>query len=130
MSSTLTLANALAVALGGVVGCLLRWLAGVWLNTRWEGFPLGTLCVNCVGGLAIGAALFWFERTPDETLRLLVVTGVLGGFTTFSSFSVESLVLIQRGQYVLAAAHTLAHVMGALLCAGIGFRLAKGWLVA
>jgi len=130
VSSTLTFANALAVALGGVAGCLLRWLAGVWLNTRWEAFPLGTLFVNCVGGLAIGAALFWFERTPDETLRLLVVTGVLGGFTTFSSFSVESLILVQRGQFALAAAHTLAHVLGALLCAGIGFRLAKGLSMA
>ena len=130
MSSTLTPAHALAVALGGVVGCLLRWLAGVWLNTRWEAFPLGTLFVNCIGGLAIGAALFWFERTPDETLRLLVVTGVLGGFTTFSSFSVESLVMLQRGQYVLAVAHALAHVLGALVCAGIGFRLAKGLLMA
>ena len=130
MNSTLTLANALAVALGGVVGCLLRWLAGIWLNTRWEAFPLGTLVVNCIGGLAIGAALFWFERTPDETLRLLVVTGVLGGFTTFSSFSVESLVMLQRGQYALAAAHALAHVLGALVCAGIGFRLAKGLLMA
>jgi len=123
VSSTLTPAHALAVALGGVVGCLLRWLAGVWLNTRWEAFPLGTLFVNC-------AALFWFERTPDETLRLLVVTGVLGGFTTFSSFSVESLVMLQRGQYALAAAHALAHVLGALVCAGIGFRLAKELLMA
>ena len=125
MSSTLTLANAFAVALGGVVGCLLRWLAGVWLNTRWEVFPIGTLFVNCIGGLAIGAALFWFERMPDETMRLLVVTGVLGGFTTFSSFSVESLILVQRGQFVLAAAHTLAHVLGALVCAGVGHRFAR-----
>ena len=59
-----------------------------------------------------------------------MVTGVLGGFTTFSSFSVESLVMLQRGQYALAVAHALAHVLGALVCAGIGFRLAKGLLMA
>ena len=83
--------NVCVVALGGVVGCLARWGAGVWLNARWSGFPLGTLFVNCVGGLFIGMALYWFERSPNETLRLLVITGVLGGFTTFSSFSAESL---------------------------------------
>jgi CrcB protein len=123
MTSTLTWVNVLAVSAGGVVGCLLRWLAGVWLNARWSGFPLGTLFVNCVGGLLIGMALFWFERTPNETLRLLVITGTLGGFTTFSSFSVESLIMLQRGELTLALAHATAHVLGALACAAIGFRL-------
>ena len=122
---TLTAFNVLAVAAGGIVGCLLRWLAGLWLNARWNGFPLGTLFVNCVGGLLIGAALYWFERSPNETLRLLIVTGVLGGFTTFSSFSVESLILLQRGALLLALTHTLAHVLGALACAAIGFRAAQ-----
>jgi CrcB protein len=124
MNATLTAANVLAVAVGGVAGCLLRWLAGVWLNPRWTGFPLGTLFVNCVGGLLIGAALYGFEKAPNEALRLFVVTGVLGGFTTFSSFSVESLILVQRGAWALALAHTLAHVVGAFVCAAIGFRLA------
>ena len=122
---TLTAFNVLAVAAGGIVGCLLRWLAGLWLNARWSGFPLGTLFVNCVGGLLIGAALYWFERSPNETLRLLIVTGVLGGFTTFSSFSVESLIMLQRGELLLALTHTLAHVLGALACAAIGFRVAQ-----
>ena len=119
----------LAVSAGGVVGCLLRWLAGIWLNARWTGFPLGTLFVNCVGGLLIGAALFWFERSPNETMRLLVITGVLGGFTTFSSYSVESLIMLQRGQLLLALAHTLVHVLGSLAAAAIGFRLAQLMLV-
>ena len=91
-----------AVSAGAVVGSLLRWGAGLWLNARWSGFPLGTLFVNCVGGLVIGAMLFWLERSPNELVRLLVVTGLLGGFTTFSSFSVESLILLQRGQFALA----------------------------
>ena len=69
--------------------------------------------------------LFWLERSPNELLRLLVVTGLLGGFTTFSAFSAESLILLQRGELVLAFAHTTAHVVGALACAALGFRLAR-----
>lgn len=111
----------LAVALGAAVGALLRWWAGVWLNAHWAGFPLGTLLVNCAGGLLIGVALAWFERTPDEFLRLLLVTGFLGGLTTFSSFSGESLILLHRGEYALALGHTAAHVLGSLGCAAFGF---------
>ena len=110
---------------GAVAGSLLRWGAAVWLNERWSGFPLGTLLVNCVGGLLVGVALAWFERSPDELLRLLVVTGFLGGFTTFSAFSIESLLLLQRGHLLLALGHGVAHVAGALACAALGFRLAQ-----
>jgi len=119
----------LAVATGAAAGAVLRWLAGVWLNAKWAaGFPLGTLVVNCVGGLLIGVALGWFERSPNETLRLLLVTGFLGGLTTFSAFSIESLLLLQRGQGWLALAHTGAHVMGALAFAAMGFRLLQALL--
>ncbi|MEO7114809.1 MAG: fluoride efflux transporter CrcB [Caldimonas sp.] len=114
-----------AVSLGAAVGALLRWGAGIWLNDKWSGFPLGTLLVNCVGGLVIGAVLFWLERTPNELLRLLLVTGLLGGFTTFSSFSAESLIMLQRGELMLALTHTGAHVLGALASAALGFRLAQ-----
>ena len=114
-----------AVAGGAAAGALLRWRAGLWLNAGWAGFPLGTLLVNLAGGLLVGIALAWFERSPDELLRLLLVTGFLGGLTTFSAFSVESLVLVQRGQGLLALGHTLAHVAGALLCAALGHRLAQ-----
>ena len=117
------------ISLGASVGAVLRWLAGVWLDERWNGFPLGTLFVNCVGGLLIGLALAWFERTPNEMLRLLLVTGLLGGFTTFSAFSVESLILLQRGEWVLALGHTLAHVVGALAFAALGFRIGQLLLV-
>jgi fluoride exporter len=113
----------LAVAAGAAVGALARWGAGLWLNARWAGFPLGTLFVNAVGGLLIGMALAWFERSPNELLRLLLVTGFLGGLTTFSSFSAESLLLLQRGQWGLAAGHSLAHLLGALACAALGFKL-------
>jgi len=114
-------AQVLAVAIGAAVGGLARWLTGLWLNAQWAGFPLGTLLVNCVGGLLIGIALCWFERTPNELLRLLLVTGFLGGLTTFSSFSGESLVLLHRGQFVLALGHTAAHLLGSLACAALGY---------
>ena len=128
MTAALPWLQALAVALGAAVGALLRWRAGLWLNASWAGFPLGTLAVNTVGGFLIGIALAWFEQAPNELLRLLLVTGFLGGLTTFSAFSVESLMLLQRGDWWLAAAHTLAHVVGALLCAGLGFTVARSLL--
>ena len=112
-----------AICVGASLGALARWGAGLWLNARWAGFPLGTLFVNAVGGLLIGMALAWFERSPNEMLRLLLVTGFLGGLTTFSSFSAESLLLLQRGQWGLATGHTLAHLLGALACAALGFKL-------
>jgi CrcB protein len=118
----------LAVSLGAVVGSLARWGAGIWLNARWAGFPLGTLFVNCLGGLLIGMVLFWLERSPNELLRLLLVTGLLGGFTTFSAFSAESLIMLQRGELLLALMHTTAHVLGALVCAALGFRIAQALL--
>ena len=125
MTAPFPWAQLLAVAAGASVGAWLRWLAGLWLNSKWIGFPLGTLLVNCVGGLVIGALLLWFERTPNEMFRLLLVTGLLGGLTTFSSYTVESLILLQRGQWGLAAAHTLLHVLGSLACAAIGFEIAR-----
>jgi fluoride exporter len=120
-------AQALAVAVGAAIGGLARWRVGLWLNAQWPGFPLGTLAVNCVGGLLIGLALVGFERAPNELLRLLLVTGFLGGLTTFSAYSIESLVLIQRGAWALAAGHTFAHVFGALACAALGYRLGQAF---
>lgn len=129
MTAAFPWAQMLAVAAGAALGALLRWAAGLWLNGQWHGFPLGTLLVNCVGGLMIGAALVWFDRSPNEMLRLLLVTGLLGGLTTFSAFSGESLSLMQRGEYAWALAHTAAHVFGSLACAAMGFRLMRVMVV-
>lgn len=123
-----TAVEALAVAGGAAVGALARWQAGVWLNPVFRGFPLGTWLVNALGGLLIGVAVAVFARWPDPLLRLLLVTGVLGGFTTFSAFSAESLTLLQAGRFGWAAAHTLAHVLGALACAALGHALAARWI--
>jgi CrcB protein len=114
--------NALAVSVGAALGALTRWQAGLLFNTRWAGFPLGTLLVNLVGGLLIGMALEWFGRQPNEVLKLLLVTGFLGGLTTFSAFSGESLTLLKHGQLGMALAHTAAHVLGSLLAAWVGMK--------
>ena len=128
MSQAVTALQAGAVALGAAVGGLLRWFAGMALNGLWLGFPLGTLLVNCLGGALIGVAMVWFSRSPDELLRLLLVTGLLGGFTTFSSFSAESLGLVQRGDFGLALLHSAAHLLGALACTAMGYGLARAFL--
>ncbi len=127
VATNITAAQAGAVALGAAVGALLRWGAGLALNGVWAGFPLGTLLVNALGGLLIGVAMVWFARSPDELLRLLLVTGVLGGFTTFSSFSAESLGLLQRAELGLALLHSAAHLLGALACCALGYALGR-WL--
>ncbi len=124
IAATSWLAGA-AVAGGAAAGALLRWAAAVAFNGAGSGLALGTLLVNCVGGLLIGVAMVWFTRTPDELLRLLLVTGFLGGFTTFSAFSAESITLIERGQWWMALAHSAAHVGGALACTALGLFLAR-----
>jgi CrcB protein len=121
-------ADWVAVAAGAALGAMLRWAAGLTFNALWAGFPLGTLLVNCVGGLAIGVAMVWFQRSPHELMRLFLVTGLLGGFTTFSSFSAESLGLIEAGDWAMALLHTLAHVLGALAFTAAGYGLAR-WLL-
>ena len=125
MSTAFPWLQILAVSVGAAIGAIARWLAGLWLTAQWAGFPLGTLLVNCAGGLLIGVALAFFERSPNELLRLLLVTGFLGGLTTFSAFSGESLVLLHRGQFGIALAHSASHLLGSLACAALGY-----WLTA
>ncbi|MCV2357478.1 fluoride efflux transporter CrcB [Paucibacter sp. TC2R-5] len=115
-----------AVAGGAAVGALLRWATGLWLNERFAsvaGFPLGTLVVNLAGGFMIGMAMAWFGRSPNDLLKLLLVTGFLGGLTTFSAFSAESLALLQRGEAGMALWHAALHTLGGLGCAAAGWRL-------
>lgn len=87
----------LAIVIGGSVGCIIRWQPGVRLNNLFPFLPPGTLIVNLAGGFIIGSALAWFLRHPylDPTWRLLVMTGLCGGMTTFSTFSLEEKAVMQ-----------------------------------
>jgi CrcB protein len=126
---------AAVVAVGAAIGGVLRWLIGLAVNPWWSGFPLGTLAVNAVGGLLVGMAYVWFGKptavdaqASQEAWRLLLVTGFLGGLTTFSTFSVELLALLEKNRFPLALGHVLSHVLGALCCAYLGTRLMRLWL--
>lgn len=103
---TAGLLKLLAVLGGGAVGAGLRWglaeLVHQWLG---RGFPWGTLAVNLLGSLAIGWLWAWLPPAGMPHLRLLLVTGLLGGFTTYSAFSLETLALVQGGQAGRAAAY-------------------------
>ena len=129
VTSVSTLGQAGLVAAGGTVGCLLRWQAGVLLNSLPLPIAAGTLLVNVVGGLLMGFAIVALERSPSEAWRLLLVTGVLGGMTTFSAFTGESLSLLVKGQFGIAVMHTAVHVFGALFAAALGWQVGR-WVLA
>lgn len=115
-----------AIAAGAVLGAWLRFALGALLNRTVDALPLGTLLANLLGGLLVGAAVAWLARHPEISplWRLFAVTGFLGALTTFSTFSAESLELIQRGQLGWALLHSGLHLFGALGAAALGFRLA------
>lgn len=111
----------LAVGVGAMLGAWLRWGLSIWLNTVTPHLPLGTLLANLGGGYLVGIAVAFFVGHPDISpeWRLLAITGFLGGLTTFSTFSAESVLLLQRGDYLWALAHTSLHLFGSILfCAG------------
>jgi CrcB protein len=113
------------VGVGAAFGAWLRWALSLLLNPSHPHFPVGTWVANVAGGLLIGMSLAWFARHPDlhEAWRLTAVTGFLGALTTFSTFSIESLLLLQKGQFAWALVHTAAHVFGSLAAAAIGYRM-------
>lgn len=112
----------LAVGGGAALGAWLRWGLGIALNASM--LPLGTLIANLGGGLLMGMALAYFISTPAQNeLRLFVMTGFLGGLTTFSAFSAEAFNFLQKQQYAWAAGHILSHVAGSLLMTAVGFML-------
>lgn len=113
----------LAVGLGAAFGAWLRWGLGLWLNAVLVPLPLGTLAANWGGGYLIGVAVGFFSAHPDlpPEWRLFAITGVLGGLTTFSAFSAESMTLIQREEYLWALGHSTLHLVGALVMCMAGF---------
>src|ERR1700687_3580681 len=117
----------LAVALGGALGSLLRYfVAGSVQSAAWPGFPWGIFVVNVSGGLAMGIitelAALKLNMTPE--VRAFLTVGVLGGYTTFSTFSLDSVLLIERGSYVSAAIYIAGSALFSILALFAGL-----WLV-
>ena len=112
-----------AVGVGAAFGAWLRWGLSVWLNARLPKFPLGTLASNLIGGYLVGFAVAYFLLRHDlpPSFRLFIVTGFLGGLTTFSTFSAEVTELLARGDYAAGLALAAAHLFGSLLLTAAGF---------
>lgn len=122
--------GALAVGTGAAFGAWLRWALGLWLNGVLPLFPIGTLVANLGGGYVIGFAVAFFSANPHlpPEWRLFLITGFLGGLTTFSTFSAEAMGLLHRGDYGWAMLHSGAHLLGSILCCFAGFSTYKALL--
>ena len=116
----------LAIFIGAGCGALLRWALGLRLNALMPSLPLGTLAANLLGGLLIGVAIAWIGRHPSlpPEIRLFVITGFLGGLTTFSTFSAEVVTLLSKGELLWGLAAIGAHLLGSLTMTALGI-----WLV-
>jgi len=111
-----------AVGVGAALGAWLRWGLGAAMNALVPALPMGTLAANLIGGYLVGVAVAIFEQygglAPE--LRLFVITGFLGGLTTYSTFSAESVSLLTTGRYGWALAHTMAHLLGSICMTVLG----------
>ena len=119
----------LAVGTGAALGAWLRWGLGMMLNPVFPTLPLGTLAANLGGGFLIGMAVEYFHHNsllPPEA-RLFLITGFLGGLTTFSTFSAETVTLLLREQYGWACAIIFSHLAGSLAMTVLGILTLK-WL--
>lgn len=106
----------LAVGTGAALGAWLRWGLGLWLNALHQGIAFGTLAANWIGGYLIGLAVAFFSTNMElaPEWRLFIITGFLGGLTTFSTFSAEAMSLLQRGDYAMVLGHSTLHLVGSI----------------
>ncbi len=114
--------SVLAISMGAALGAVLRWALGLWLTQPGGAVPMGTLAANLLGGYLIGVAVGLFAQhteIPPEW-RLFVVTGFLGGLTTFSTFSAEVTALLQQQRLVMAGGLIAMHVLGSLCMTLLG----------
>jgi len=116
------LSTVAAISAGASLGALLRWLLSERLNPLLPALPLGTLAANLVGGYFVGVAVGWLAQHPElpPQLRLFVVTGLLGGLTTFSTYSAEVVAHLQAGRIGWGIAVAGAHLAGSLLLTALG----------
>lgn len=113
-----------AICIGASAGALARWRLGVWLNAAGALLPWGTLAANLIGGYLVGVAVAVFQAMPqlDPAWRLALVTGFLGGLTTFSSFSAEVVGMLLQQRYALALGTTAMHLLGSLVLTVLGIQ--------
>lgn len=117
----------LQVAAGGAIGAALRFLAGVGvLRLTGPGFPMAILSVNVIGSFAMGLVVVLTAKTGHEHLNPFLMTGILGGFTTFSAFSLEAYTLFERGQPAQAALYVGVSVLLSLAGLVLGITIARG----
>jgi CrcB protein len=122
----------LLVFLGSGIGGAARYGVNVWsLKAFGPGFPAGTLMVNVVGGLAMGLIAGWLAfrvSVPwSQELRLFLTTGILGGFTTFSAFSLDAMTLIERGDYGAAALYVVLSVVLSIAAVAVGLAVIRSF---
>ncbi|SAK54424.1 camphor resistance protein CrcB [Caballeronia temeraria] len=112
----------IAVGLGGGLGSLLRWVLGLRLNAIFPNLPLGTFAANVIAGYIIGVAVAFFARFPDLSVewRLFIITGLMGGLSTFSTFSAEVVAHLQQGRLGWALGEIAIHVSASLLMTALG----------
>lgn len=112
----------IAIGIGAALGAWLRWWLGLRLNPVVSQMPMGTLAANLLGGYLVGVAVAFFAFRPDlpPEVRLFVVTGFLGGLTTFSSFSAEVVHLIDTARYAWAFGAAALHLLGSLSMTALG----------
>ena len=116
-----------AIAVGAALGAWLRWLLGLWLNRHADAIPWGTLTANMVGGYLIGLVLGVIAAHPEwpPFWRLLIVTGFLGGLTTFSAFSAETVAFLEEGRLAMAAMYSGISLAGSLALTLLGLYTAR-----
>lgn len=121
--------NFVAVGIGAALGAWLRWGLGLWLGALHDKVQVGTLLANLAGGYLVGIALGFFASSPHiaPEWRLFAITGFLGGLTTFSTFSGEAMLLLQRGEYGWAMGHALLHLAGSVALCIAGFATWRAW---
>ena len=114
----------LAIGIGSTLGAWLRWGLWLWLSPILPELPLGTLAANLIGGYLVGVAVAFFAQYPGVSpeWRLFIITGFLGGLTTFSSFSAETVKLLLQGQYAWSIAIVVTHLGGSLLMTILGIQ--------
>ncbi|HBI82256.1 MAG TPA: fluoride efflux transporter CrcB [Alcaligenaceae bacterium] len=119
--------NIFAVGIGAALGAWLRWGLGLWLNRHADAFPWGTFSANMLGGYFVGLVLGVVSAHPEwpAFVRLLLITGFMGGLTTFSTFSAETVAFLEEGRFMMALGYAGTSLIGSLVLTMLGLWTAQ-----